>query len=279
MIFSQRNCLSPVATAVPVGAELLTQEVRICLWNIFFSRVFSRVTCTRDGQVAQDYHVFISVWKHFYKLPLDEYERDMTERKAWYRDQFEALQWFKLFDLIEYVAQKMANDSQSFVDDINALFSEIQAPYRMNRSYILPFSSDSNIAAVNKIHGQLILQTGLEETRRLFFDALIKFADRTQELSHEAICCAIEALNTICTTLDVDNLPLTQPSQQLVKVVRTMKPKKTNPSEVHGRHEAEFLFTTVAATLELIAAAAVACGRLSPLEQTILKNSAINLWD
>lgn len=280
MKFSLRHQLAPLPTSAAPGRDFLTNELRTGLWNIFLSRVFSFVSCARDGSVLQDFHVFISLWKTFYKLPLDEYERDVAERKAWYRDQFEALEWFKLLDLIEFVTQKLGKDAMPFIDEVNALFEQTAAPYRLSRSFFVPLQSNKSVDALNTVQ-RLLESHELVAASKKLHEATIALGSFKNDFEKNrlqqpvAIQLAVDALNAVATHVDSQSLTFSEPLRHMVTVLTKLNPTAVNASLVS---ETEFVFANISSAIRFLLDAGVAHGRLNQAQHTTLKNSAFNIW-
>lgn len=280
MKFSLRYQLSPMPASQPSGSDFLTKDLRMGLWNIFLSRVFSFVSTSRDGAVLQDFHVFISLWKSFYKLPLDEYERDVAERKAWYRDQFEALEWFKLLDLVEFVTQKLGKDGTQFIDEVNALFEENAAPFRLSRGAFVPLQSNRSVEALNTVQ-RLLESHELALASQKLHEATVALGsfkndfekNRSQQVV--AIQLAIDALHAVATHVQSESLALSDPLRSMVSILTTL-----NPASVHSHDvfETEFIFANLSNAIRLLLDAGVSQQRLNAAQHTTLKNTTLNIW-
>lgn len=251
----------------------MNSNLRTSLWNAFLSKVFSRVTVSRDGSVGQDYHVFISLWKSHFKLPLDEYERDVGERKAWYRDQFEALEPARIFALLEFCYSKMiALDATAFSDEVNSAFDSCAAPFRMLHGRIVHLESSVSTSELEKALTQ-INATQFETAKAKFAECVeaIRFQNDGQESFQSAFEKLREGFQSLTGSLDVvvSNSP-SWISQNFVVLNSVEKLK--------SRAEAELYFASASASIIFLLNEAVKQGVLPPLELEALRYVPSDPW-
>lgn len=139
MNFSQRAGLEPSHT--PLLTESMSKDLLISLWNIILGRLFGKLGSNAYGEITQEYNVFIALWKHFFKQPMDEFERLLGARKDWYRDAYDTMEWNRVYDFLEFIAGRMLPyDAAIFTADVNEALAAEYAAYRFAGNKIVCMS-------------------------------------------------------------------------------------------------------------------------------------------
>jgi hypothetical protein len=119
---------------------------RMAIWNLVLQRLFGKLSSNPQGRITQDYHVFMALQKSFFLLPMDEIERNLDERKEFFRDfvfaqNAEDLQRFCVFCL-----KKMTpGDAEEFSSDLNLILESHELPTRVKGSLFVRFHSDKSL--------------------------------------------------------------------------------------------------------------------------------------
>jgi hypothetical protein len=151
--FSQRSGFSQ---APEVQVQSMSSELRNGLWNVWLSRVFGKLGCNSNGDITQEYHIFIALQKHFFKLPMDELDRQLASRREWYKDSFVTAEWWQIYDLFEFVAKRMIPyDLQEFERDTNEVLARENAGYRLVGGSLVPSQDEILTEAVKATLAQL----------------------------------------------------------------------------------------------------------------------------
>ena len=147
MSFSERNLLK--SESVEIQTTSIDIKLRISIWNVFLSRLFSRCIINSYGEITQEYYIFPALWRGFFKLPMDDFERQMSDRKAWYRDYLETVEWPKIYDLIEFIATKLVPaESEGYCAEINEALQNNNSAYRLVGNYILAAPQEIGLKSI-----------------------------------------------------------------------------------------------------------------------------------
>ncbi len=65
------------------------------------------------------------------------------------RDKFYNLRWYEVYDFIEFIKNEFAIEVGS-ISDLNKIFEEERAPYRIMGDYVAPITSDVEIKEIEK---------------------------------------------------------------------------------------------------------------------------------
>ena len=194
MNFSQRNGLEPAVK--PLLTHSISPELRIQLWNVLVARLFGKLGSNMSGNIIQEYHVFITLWRHYFKLPMDDYERQLAARREWYRDIFDAMEWNQVYDFVEFIAARMVPyDASVFVADVNEALAAEHSAYRFVANKMVCIAE--SLAAKN-------LASAVDDTKRYAFleaeehlNAAIAFLGQRETPNFaQAIACAQKAFES-----------------------------------------------------------------------------------
>lgn len=247
----------------------LSPEARMGFWNVFLSRVFGRVTLKRDGQIGEDYYVFLLLWKQFYKNPMDEYERDFAERKDWYRDQFEALESIRLFDLLEFVAKKMVvSDAGQFVAEVNTIFELENIPYRMLQHHIVPLEWTQTVSDVASSDECLRFYKFLKLEEH--WDVILQNFIKLSEKDFEAFGQQVGQLAA--------SLPELLPFECDAACEGILKQLQLIGHNCQDRADAEAALSVLAAAMRWVFQKAVAKNQIEPFEKQFIKAQRADPW-
>jgi hypothetical protein len=139
-LFSRRHGLQKEPE---LQIQSMNTNLRTALWNVLLARVFGKLACNYDGDITQEYHVFIALQKHFFRLPMDELERQLASRREWYKDVFSTMEWWQVYDFFEFIARRMIPyDLQEFERDTNDALARENAGYLLVGGSVVPIADD-----------------------------------------------------------------------------------------------------------------------------------------
>lgn len=134
--FSERHGLSPQPELQMQG---MNGALRNSLWNVVLARLFGKLACNFDGNITQEYHLFIALQKQFFRLPMDELDRHLASRREWYKDLFMTMEWWQVFDMFEFVWRRMIPfDAQEWERDANEALTRENSGYRLVGGSMVP---------------------------------------------------------------------------------------------------------------------------------------------
>lgn len=140
MTFSERN--GHVSPSGELQIASMDGALRTALWNVVLSRLFGKLGANMYGEITQEYHVFINLWRNFFKQPMDQFDKHLASRREWFKDVFDTMEWYVVYDFFEFCAQKMIPfDAQDFARETNAALESERAGYRLAGNHVVPATS------------------------------------------------------------------------------------------------------------------------------------------
>ncbi len=198
--FSQRTGLKPTKTKMQVGS--MDQELRNRLWNAlaiyYWSQMKYRISENEDMSV-----LFTSLWHEFFKLSLDTLSDTWISAYKTMRELFSQAQWFEVYDLIEFVADRFPDPSvnKEFVEKCNSILKEDLAGYRFVGGRIVQITSEEEIIEVEQA---LKVADPLGPVRSHLQRALELFSDKRAPDYRNSIKESISAVEAMCRLVTGD---------------------------------------------------------------------------
>jgi hypothetical protein len=114
-------------------AEVLNQsDSRTCIWNLLLSKLFGKLSSNTSGMVSQEYYVFVALQKLYFKLPMDQLEKNILERKDWYKDTLLTMSPAELLLFLEFISKRMVpTERMDYEKELNALFNLLEINLRV----------------------------------------------------------------------------------------------------------------------------------------------------
>lgn len=219
------------------------------------------------GQISTEYYVFISLWKSFFKLPMDEYERNLATRRDWFRDFVETAEWYRLYDFVEFVAQKMTSDDAAiYTQEINEVLESENSGYRLTGGKICQITHSLSVDELKK--GIMKPKSlGLDKIKNTFEEAM-KYFSHNEAAPYESV------LNTCKRIFELlaNELGQVQHSELLTMIDALKQMKAPSPP---SKDVAEFVLVTTAAYINLCLSDAVKKGLISEPEK---ESTTVNMW-
>ncbi len=204
MPFSDRNHLKSDSTEIQ--STSIDIKLRTSIWNVFLSRLFSRCIINSYGEITQEYYIFPALWRGFFKLPMDDFERQMSDRKAWYRDYLETVDWHKIYDLIEFIAAKLVPaESEGFCAEINEALQNNNSAFRLVGNYILAAPQENSLKSMESaiLSAELF---GLDALGKHLLDAVRNL--RPQSLNPlESVRAVVQASQSLLLQINTQTSP------------------------------------------------------------------------
>ena len=144
--------------------KLSETTFRNCIWNCVLSKVFGKLSSNLSGTVSQEYYVFPALQRHFFKLPMDEIEKNLVERREWFKDEVMTLEPKRLLQFLEFVAKKMIPVERSdFEKELNTIFASEQVGFRLFDGHWISFDSEDRVP---------LFENGISSFQREGFEGL-----------------------------------------------------------------------------------------------------------
>ena len=195
--FSQRIGASPTATIVQLDA--MSSALRHSIWNFI-------VSLFNEGESGWWSIAELSA-QFFFKLPVDELPGYNFRRRDWIKDLFYKLQWYEVYDYVEFVVEwhdraknRSVSQRERLRTILNSIFSEEVSGYRFINGELAPISNPEEVAA---IEGALAMssRTGLAGAHAHIKAAIELLAKRPAPDYRNSIKESISAVEAITKQL------------------------------------------------------------------------------
>lgn len=146
----------------------------------------------------------IKIWDNFFKKDIDEIRWLLSTADKIYhiKKEFFSLKWHEVYDLIEFIIKEeeiiksnrlLLNAQANLIREVNKIFEEEKAPYKIIENYITPLISENEVEEIEKA---LKIDDKYSEVRTHISKALEFYSKRPPDFQNsikESIS-AIEAL-------------------------------------------------------------------------------------
>lgn len=195
-LFSERKCLTKVRTQIQV--ESMDERLKNRLWNTLDACYWSN----EHGEpniVRKPSPYMIScltlLWGDYFKQPVDIIHGWWSDIFAVLRSRYIRLQWYEVYDLIEFVANNFPNkeENKKFMQACNSVLEGELSAYRFIDGRITEITSKQEIAEVEQAINSpvAIVNTHLQ-------GALALFSDRQSPDYRNSIKESISAVEALC---------------------------------------------------------------------------------
>lgn len=202
MLFSERYGYKEIVESL--HREEMPESLRTRIWNIFYEYIFEKLKVPLDTFIPEFVDNFVlDCWDAFFKKELKKL-RDTSPYNTlnYIRNLFLELQWFEVYDFIEFFATHFPNDSQISKDEvlqaINNLLKEEKAPYRVIEGKVVPLTSEEEIKEIEKA---LNVPDKFKGTKAHIDKALKLMSDRKNPDYENSIKESISALESLVQVL------------------------------------------------------------------------------
>lgn len=132
----------------------MPDHLRTSIWNVFYEFIFKKAEGEIENYFDDSNLKFIRVlWDKFFKGNLWDFDRLGPVYKVMkIKETYEKLQWFEIYDLIEFVLSKMqVRDTKNLVwGRIERVLEEERTSYRIIKGLVVPLTSDEEIKEIEK---------------------------------------------------------------------------------------------------------------------------------
>lgn len=134
-----------------IQTESMNESLRNSIWNTI-------VTTYYDIRENYIYNCVRSIAFHFRKTPLDELPYDSYDKREWLKKYFFSLEWYEVYDLIEFlvsnhsqiVESRYTDDNQEQREIWNYILERENSGYRFIGESLAPISHPIEISEVNE---------------------------------------------------------------------------------------------------------------------------------
>lgn len=136
----------------------MSETLRTRLWNSLSNFFITLVERSIDGR-----EIIIKIWDKFFKEDIDEIRYESGTAQIYYiKGKFSNLKWYEVFDLIEFLIREkeiikimysntfFINAHENLIKEVNKIFEEERAPYKIIGNCIAPLVSESEAEEIEK---------------------------------------------------------------------------------------------------------------------------------
>jgi hypothetical protein len=200
--FSKRYGYTSVRDVLQL--EFIDDKLMNGLWSALYETIikFGKPSAFERFPVEDSEYkrLLPELWRKFYKLPIDEIPLDdwLRSVKTVRRNFYEDLDWFEVYDLLEFIAQNLpAAPRERFVKACNEAMQQELAGYHFVESTITRITSEEEIAEIE----QAINETESSAVSAHLKRALDLLSDRTNPDYRNSIKESISSVEELCTSL------------------------------------------------------------------------------
>ncbi|MEJ7738111.1 MAG: hypothetical protein WKF97_11845 [Chitinophagaceae bacterium] len=206
MRFSQRIGKKSIRTILQV--ESIDEDLMNGLWNVFLQSFFFKIKYS-----AWEANIYIDLWTEFYKQPIDEMPRYVNSQGnfeavnqkdfiRYVRNWFYDVDWFEVYDFIEYVSLIDEKVNLEFAAACNLVLERELSGYRIISSKIIQITSEQELQAIEEAVSDTSIWKSVNEHLNT---ALTILADR--KTSEYRICIkeSISAVEALCKIITKDD--------------------------------------------------------------------------
>jgi hypothetical protein len=196
--FSERIGVKAPKTVLQLNSMDL--DLRNGLWNVCYDYRLKDFRQTRFNPSTD--HLVGRLWRHFFKLRVDEIPYDGKHTLGFLRAFFlDEADWSEVYDFVEFLAQSMP-DSRDFAGSCNRILERELSGYRFSGGQLVPITDEQELTAVEKA---LALTDPLTPVRLHVQAAVGLFADRKAPDYRNSIKESISAVEAMCNIITGDS--------------------------------------------------------------------------
>ena len=198
--FSERIGVKPLKTILQLDS--MDDDLRNGLWNVCYDLVFKRFL--HEYFNSREDRTLALLWRHFFKLPVDDMPYGADIVKYLKRFFFEST-WNEVYDFVDFLAGIEVHDA--LTHQCNFVLEREKSGYRFVSTQLIPITSEEELASIQSALG---LRDVLNPVRQHIEAAVDLFSDRTNPDYRNSIkesISAVEAMCKIVTGLENAMLP------------------------------------------------------------------------
>lgn len=224
--FSERKGLIPKKT---IQLESMDSELRIGLWNCVYNHIFINIDVRSPITRLGEYDFFEFLWVEFFKSPVDDLRKEWGEDLVtWIKPKIVTELYFKVYDLLEFLAQTYPYSCEgfnNFINECNRVLERENAGYRFAGKFITDIVNPEELQEIENA-----LETPLDPVREHLQTSLQLLADRENPIYRKSIQESIHAVEALCRI--ITNNPKAELGDALKEIEKHM--------ELHGALRSAF---------------------------------------
>lgn len=185
----------------------IDNKLRIDLWNSVQSNYLNRVFGARPySSIADPYingplrscrnsNIILDLYENYFILPINNlFDFSLYGIKKEVENLYNELPWFKVYDLIEFIATRLKDDN--FDREINFKLERNNSAYRLINREICPITNETEIMEISKA-----ANTKYDSVNSHIDKAIQLFGDRNNPDYENTIKESITAVETMCSVI------------------------------------------------------------------------------
>lgn len=204
MEFSKR--IGKVPAIKNLQLDSIDDELKNRLWNcikICVLNPLQKRDYTDSEPQIREYSRLI--WHKFYKLAIDRIPDRIYEIEEFIRNRFFGDEWYKIYDLIEYVlgtnTEQFNIDTQYFKFLCNDVLEKEFSGYRIIDDLIAPITNENEIAEFEKAIENTMKSTSYKGANIHLHEAIRKISDRESPDYRNSIKESISAVESLAKAI------------------------------------------------------------------------------
>jgi hypothetical protein len=199
--FSERIGVKSLPTSIQM--EGMSEELRNSLWNLIYKLY------KHDNYGKWWANVAEHVAQYFLKIPVDEVPYDDFYCHKWMKERFYKLEWYEVYELIEFVAEKHDDmvgmhfhpfSRESIEQEVNRILQTEFSGYRFIAGVLSPISDEVEIKVIEEA-AEKSSRLGLEGAREHIRTSLDCLSKKPEPDYRNAIKEAISAVESVARKL------------------------------------------------------------------------------
>lgn len=189
-------------TQLPPALQLMgmTDALRNRIWNAIVADPLSY----RAQGITTDWLKFSEpIADQFMKVPYNQIPSGISNQLKWIREYFYGLDWFEVYNLVEFLVENYRSVSEyfspdKFIKSLNCIFEEEDAGYRIKGVLVVPMTNETELRSIDET-----LSTGtVSAGAKIHFEtALTCFSKKPDPDYRNCIKEAISAVESLVTNL------------------------------------------------------------------------------
>jgi len=190
-LFSQRHGFTPAQDVLQL--EGMTDALRVAIWNAFHLALFAS---SFEGNSADSVmgNAAFATWAVHLQQPADRRPRTIGEMSRVLNKVIMEVEWFRVYDLIEFVHARLPDHVQErFGEMLNTFLSNERSGYRLVAGEVAPVTAPEELHSIDAA-----AQSSASEASGHIQKALRLFSDRADPDYANSVKESISAVESAC---------------------------------------------------------------------------------
>ncbi len=200
MTFSERIGKKQVRQELQIDG--MNESLRNCLWNLVYTSVLEPMLTVRHGTSRSlSLNLFIrNIWHGYFGRAIDILPGSPQDINQNIRDWFFGAEWYKIYDLLEFMVTLHNFDKGMFKYRCNDILQKEGSGYRFVGEEIVPIVDEIELQAIEQAI-DCCSKHQFDGARKHFDSALEKLSDRPKPDYRNSIKESISAVESVCVII------------------------------------------------------------------------------